>query len=241
VPAIGAVLLAVVTAFASGLGSRLGGSIGSDSPPLVSYSVELLSSKCRGGEFVPHSALPAVLGSASRYDWGVLERQPGAAQANLNPVQVAIQGGSGRTITLTRIEFHVTRAPRPPGAGFSGQCGDAYTGRSLKVDLDMTPARVVDSNATEDAALGSRSANGERLYRPIRFPWTVSLTDPLLLEILAVSTSCDCTWTAEIPWVSGGSRGTIEVDNDGEGFRVVGTEGLPSYAPSPNGWHDYGY
>jgi hypothetical protein len=239
-PALGAGLLALVTAFAGGLGSRLGGSIGSDDPPLVSYSVELLPGKCRGGEFVPRPSLPAVLTPTGRYDWEVLERQPGAAQANINPVQVAVQGGSERTITLTRIEFHVSRHPRPPGAGFSGACGDAFTGRSLEVDLDSKPPRVVDSNAIEGSALGARGANGERLYEPIHFPWTVSLTDPLLLEIRATTTSCDCTWTAEIPWVSGGSRGTIEVDNEGLGYRVVGTDGLRSYRPAPNGWFSEG-
>jgi hypothetical protein len=234
----GAVLLAAVTAFASGLGSKLADSIGSDQP-LLSYSTELLSSKCRGGEFVPRSALEAVIGPGSKYAWENLERQPGAAQANVNPVQVSIQGESARTITLTGIEFHVTRKRRPLGASFSGQCGDAFVGRAMEVDLDASPPRVVDSNATEAAALGARGPKGERPYKPIRFPWTVSLTDPLLLELLATTSSCYCTWSAEIPWVSGGSRGTIDVDNEGEGYTVVGTEGLPIYAPSVDHWQRY--
>jgi hypothetical protein len=203
---------------------------------LISYSVELLEGKCRGGEFVPRSSLPAVLGSTSSYQWKALERQPGATQARVNPVQVAIQGGSGRTITLTRIEFHVTRRQRPPGAVFQGACGDAYIGRSLEVDLDLHPPRVVDSNATLEGALGARETDGQRPYRPIRFPWTVSVNDPLLLEIIAATDSCDCTWRAEIFWVSGSSRGTIAVDNDGAGYRVVGSEGLASFVPSPSGW-----
>jgi hypothetical protein len=235
-PAIGAVLLAAITAFASGLGAKLADSVGSDDPQLLSFSAELLPGKCRGGEFVPRSSLPAVLNSASRYDWEILERQPGAAQANVNPVQVAIQGETGRPVTLTRIEFHVTRHRRSPGGAFIGACGDAFTGRSLEVDLDATPPRIVDSNATEDGVLGARRLNGQRPYRPIRFPWTVSVNDPLLLEILATTTSCDCTWIAAIPWVSGGSQGTIVIDNDGDGYRVVGTNGLPVYGPSANGW-----
>ncbi len=235
-PAIGAVLLAAITAFAGGLGSKLADSIGSDDPQLLSFSVELLPGKCRGGEFVPRSSLPEILHSPSKYRWEILEQQPGAAQANLNPVQIAIQGETGRPVTLTRIDFHVTRHPRPPGGAFSGACGDAFTGRALKVDLDATPPRIVDSNSTEEGVLGARGSNGQRPYRPIRFPWTVSVNDPLLLEILATTDSCDCTWTAEIPWVSGGSRGTILVDNSGHGYRVVGAEGLPSYVPSTNGW-----
>ncbi len=235
-PAIGAVLLAAITAFAGGLGSKLADSVGSDDPQLVSFSVELLPGKCRGGEFVPRSSLAEILNASNQYRWEILEQQPGASQANLNPVQIAIQGETGRPVTLTRIDFHVTRHRRPPGGTFSGQCGDAYTGRALKVDLDATPPRIVDSNSSEEGMLGARATNGQRPYRPIRFPWTVSVNDPLLLEILATTVSCDCTWSAEIPWVSGSSQGTIVIDNDGDGYRVVGTEGLPSYVPTPRGW-----
>jgi glycosyltransferase involved in cell wall biosynthesis len=38
---------------------------------------------------------------------------------------------------------------------------------------------------------------------PITFPWTVSLTDPLLLYVVAIAEFCACKWSAEIPWVSG--------------------------------------
>jgi hypothetical protein len=238
-PAIGAILLAAVTAFASGLGAQVGGSIGSDEPPLVTYSTELLSTRCRGGEFVPQTSLSTVLDSSSSSNWEALEDQPGAAQASFSPVQVAIQGGSGRVITLTRIEFDITRRSRPQGAVFIGACGGPVEGRSLQVDLDRHPPRVVDSNATKEGMLGSRDANGKRLDPPIRFPWSVSVQDPLLLEIIATTASCDCTWTAEIFWVSGGSSGTIAIDNDGEGYRVVGTNGLPSYSPDSLGWRRF--
>jgi hypothetical protein len=234
--AIGAVVLAAVTAFAGGLGSRLADSVGSDNPQYLSFSIELLSTRCRGGEYVPRSSFPSLFSSAGQYRWEILERQPGAAQANLNPVQVAIQGETGRPVTLTRIDFHVSRRPRAPGGLFVEPCGDAFTGRSVEVDLDATPPRIVDSNSTEEGALGARTSGGLRPYRPIRFPWTVSVNDPLLLEILGTTNSCDCTWSAEIPWVSGSSRGSIVIDNEGEGYRVVGTDGLPGYAPSADGW-----
>lgn len=87
--------------------------------------------------------------------------------------------------------------------------------------------------------LGSRGLHGERLYRPVRFPWTVSLTDPLLLDIIATTESCYCEWNAEIPWVSGAERGTIVIDNDGDGYRVSAEAGLDSYVPTVEGWRRY--
>ncbi|HEU4739114.1 MAG TPA: hypothetical protein VFS54_08555 [Solirubrobacterales bacterium] len=233
---IGAVVLAAATAFAGGLGSRLANSVGSDDPQLISYSIELLSTRCRGGEYVPRSSFAAVMNANGQSRWEILEQQPGAAQAHINPVQVAIQGETGRPVTLTRVDFHVSRQPRSPGGLFVEPCGDAFTGRSLEVDLDANPPRIVDSNSTEEGALGARSTDGLRPYRPIRFPWTVSVNDPLLLEILGTTSSCDCTWSAEIPWVSGSSQGTIVIDNNGDGYRVVGTDDLPVYEPSTNGW-----
>jgi hypothetical protein len=236
--ALAAVLLAGATAFASGLGSKLADAVSSSDPPLVSYSAEDLASQCIGGEFVPRRSLPTLEGSPVE-DWALIERQPGAAHLDRGVVQVSVQGESARTITLTGIEVHVTRAARPPGASFSGQCGGPFVGRSLEVDLDADPPRVVDSVADEGGMLGSRGLRGERLYRPVRFPWTVSLTDPLLLDVIATTESCYCRWSAEIPWVSGAETGTIAIDNGGDGYRVTHEGGLADYIPTVDGWRPY--
>lgn len=234
-----AVLLAAATAFAEGLGSKLADTVSSGDSSLVSYSASEISSQCIGGEFVPQQSLSAVLRHGATYNWDLIERQPGAAQVGRDPVQVSVQGESARTITLTGIEFHATRHVRPPGAKFSGQCGGPFVGRALEVDLDTNPPRVVDSVADEQGMLGSRGLHGERLYRPVRFPWTVSLTDPLLLDIIATTESCYCKWSAEIPWVSGSKHGTIVIDNDGDGYKVTGEAGLASYVPTVDGWRRY--
>jgi hypothetical protein len=234
-----AVLLAAATAFAGGLGSRLADTVSSGDSPLVSYSTSELSSQCIGGEFLPREALPAALRQEYPPDWDLIERQPGAAQVGRNAIQVSVQGESARTITLTSIEFHVTRDAHPPGATFSEQCGGPFVGRALEVDLDSNPPRIVDSVADKEGMLGSRGLHGERLYRPVRFPWTVSLTDPLLLDVIATTESCYCKWSAAIPWVSGSKQGTISIDNDGDGYRVTDATGAASYVLSPDGWQRY--
>lgn len=152
---------------------------------------------------------------------------------------MSIQGESSRTVTLTGISFSVKRHRRLAGAIFSGQCGGPFVGKALEVDLDLHPPRIVDSVADQQGMLGSRGLHGERLYRQIRFPWTVSVTDPLLLEVIAKTDSCYCEWSAEIPWVSGAQRGTIQVNSAGDPFSVTVGSGLPAYVPVPSGWQRY--
>lgn len=232
---IGAALLIVVTAFLTRSGERLAelwdGPQDSGQP--VSYSVAPLDEGLcdSGGAFLPDSAARTVLRQTPPTNSSELYRSPGAAFVESATAEVSVQGESQRTITLTGISFDVIKlGKRPLGVTLHGQCGDASVGRSLEVDLDATPPKVIRSNA----------ALGRLETRPIRFPWTVSLTDPLLLYITAKTESCFCEWSAKIPWVSGSKRGTLVVNNEGQGFRLVSSNGLPSYLSAGGQWHRSG-
>jgi hypothetical protein len=133
----------------------------------------------------------------------------------------------------------VRRLTRPSGVILSGQCGGPTVGRTIVVSLDATPPRIVDSSRDPRGILGEVQ-DGQSITRPIRFPWTVSVTDPLLLDITATSRSCYCAWHAEIPWVSGGRRGTLLVDNDAKEYKVAGEAGLRWYIPNSGRWRDAG-
>jgi hypothetical protein len=232
-----AAVLAVLTGFAGGFGTKLADVVSSGNPKLLSHSVEALESRCFGGEFIPQSAVKKVLEEGPG-NWEAVEGQPGAAPITQDIVQVSIQGESARKITLTGIKVHASRHSRPAGASFAEACGGPIEGRALEVDLDADPPRVVDSTATTDGLLGVRGPGGERIFGQIRFPWSVSLTDPLLLYLVARTQSCHCEWSAEIPWVSGGERGAIVID---EGHAVTYSAGLPHYGEYDNRWKLYPY
>lgn len=143
-------------------------------------------------------------------------------------MEVSIQGESQRTITLTGIEFTVKRRPRPAGGiAIHSQCGGAGFGYTIQVDLDTNPPQITNAMF---AMPGKKT-------RPITFPWRVSLSDPLLLYVSTHSHTCDCEWSARIPWVSGSKRGVIVIDDDGHGFPVVDGDGLPIYlGNTEEGW-----
>ncbi|MGN6217565.1 MAG: hypothetical protein ACTHN7_11520 [Solirubrobacterales bacterium] len=234
---IGTILLAAVVAFASGLGTKAAEDVGKEEKPAISYSVATMATDCVAGTFLPVKAAEKVLQQKPPVDWRVIEDQAGAVPVGRDPVEVDIQGESERKVTLTGIAFHVHRLPRPSGTVFYDPCGGPTVGRSLEVNLETRPPRILNSSAEADGMPTTKPY--PRLHmRPIRFPWTVSLTDPLLLEIVADTKRCYCSWSAEIPWVSGAMRGVIHVDDGGKGFTVADGTGLHAFGRFPEGWQE---
>lgn len=234
---VGSLIIALATAFATGIGSRLAHGVGSGSSSLVSSYASEERAGCGPLVFLPEKSVKVALAKPpSEESWPEMQLLPGFAFADTGRVNVSIQGETSRPITLMGIYFHVTRRPRPKGALFSDPCGGPTEGRAIVFDVDHEPPSIVESNVLPHVPLGSAEGDDRPLTKPIRFPWKVSLTDPLLLALIATTKSrCYCTWTAEIPWVSGGHHGTIEIDNGGEGFHVVSSRGLRFYSPGVEG------
>lgn len=221
-----ALLVAMVTAIGTGLGSGVldlfGG--GDEEPDPISYSASEQISECGTALFIPAKQVSRAR-SSPIVDWEAFQKAHGGAVAGGSVVQVSIQGESARTVTLTGIDFMVKRRPRPPGAILSKPCGDSIYGRYVRADLDRQPVAVTGSADDPKAQVDEVSGATLGSYKPITFPWTVSLTDPLLLQIIASTKRCSCTWRAEIPWSSGEQTGEISIDNGGSGYTVVGIEG----------------
>jgi hypothetical protein len=255
----GTVVLAGVTAFVVGLATHASDSLTSspDKPKqtsaqstvlvesaaemsgkLISASASEDGAECVTGLYAPAGIARSIMAAQKPPVMATIQRMRGVALVDRDAVTVSIQGTSARTITLTGITFHVTRS-RPPttGATFSRQCGGPTIGRTLVANLDDDPPRIVDSNALEDVPLG-QVQDGKSATRPIRFPWTVSVTDSLLLHIIATTKRCSCAWTAELPWVSGGAHGTIRVNDHGAPFEVTAVPRVKGYLGMYGRWID---
>lgn len=239
VAAVSALVAALVVAFSETVGAGLGTAfldLFRADPPLVTSSASEQVHECGTALFVSDPKAQELIAAPvpGSLDWPAFRREHGAAVAGSSVVEVSIQGETARKITLTGVRFEVERRSRPAGAVFSNPCGDALTGRSLTVDLDRTPPAVVASTRDPEGIAGVRDS------RPIRFPWTVSVTDPLLLYIVARTGRCDCTWRATIPWRSGSHTGTIAIDNAGRGYTVIGTERVPYFLNGGDeGWTEF--
>lgn len=236
---VGAVVLAGLTAAATGLGQKAVDVLTTGPPGTpISYSVEEEGTECGSVTYLPNAKVKSTLRHGPPTNWHRFQYQEAAAFASNDVVQVAIQGESARTVTLTGIRFKVVRSTRRDGALFSAPCGGGINARGLVVDVERNPPEVVSSSEELEGSIESGGMS-ESSTSPIIFPWTVSLTDPLLLFVVAKANFCDCMWSAEIPWVSGGQRGAIKIDDQGEPFRVVGDEALNGYTIGEDGWRQY--
>jgi hypothetical protein len=232
---IAAVLIAALTAFVSGLAGKAADLVTAGDQTLFSYSVEEQGWECGSSTYLPADKVDVTRQQDPPTDWDAFQHQPEAAYAREDVVQVAIEGESTRKVTLTEVKFSVERQKRMPGATFAAPCGGGLTGRGIFVDVGANPVRTIASSASKEGEVHSGGIAGSPTP-PIRFPWTISLSDPLLLYVVASADSCYCVWTAEIPWVSGSERGVIQIDNGGSGFVVVGEDGLPQYTLGGGGW-----
>jgi len=158
--AVSAAALAAVGAFFNVLGNKAAEGIGHSEGAPISWSVEEMPTECFGGTFLPGAAAREALRHPAPADWQAFEETPGAAPANHDLIQVAVQGESERKVTLTGIRFHVEREDRPDGAVFGNPCGGPLTGRALVVDLDSSPPEIIASSA-EVGAIVSLSREGQ--------------------------------------------------------------------------------
>jgi hypothetical protein len=229
-----ALVVAAFTAIGTGLGSKALHAFDDDEQALVSASARQEIAECGTQLFVEQPRASATLATRPGGSWLSFMQRNRARVAAQSVVTVSIQGESARTVTLTGIRFHVVRRPRPSGAVFANPCGGGVSGRSVLADLDRQPVAIVNSNEDPRGGLDPT----QRPAHPIRFPWTVSVTDPLLLTIVATTKRCACSWRASIDWASGGKTGALAVDDGGRGYAVVGAEGARTYlnGGAERGW-----
>jgi hypothetical protein len=129
---------------------------------------------------------------------------------------LTIQGKSEASVVLRTIRAVVT-ARRPPLKGIDlwRECGGDGAFRGLNVDLDHETPTITDTFYPDDAV-------GEPPHevRPIKFPYTVALSDPETFSVSATTNTCDCDWRLEIDWTSQGHAGTVLVGDNGRPFRT---------------------
>ncbi|MFI6844926.1 helix-turn-helix domain-containing protein [Kitasatospora sp. NBC_00085] len=137
-------------------------------------------------------------------------------------LQLTAQGENAKPVVLSALYVEVVSTrPAPKGNAYTlgSGCGGEITPSAFAVDLDSAAPRPVPVPALEGAVKG-RTSN---------FPYSVSATDPQVLNIDARTTSQDVSWNLVLAWSSGDRHGTLPVNDHGKPFRTVGLKGAPGY------------
>jgi hypothetical protein len=138
-------------------------------------------------------------------------------------VRLTVQGTDENTVVLEDLHVNVVgkEEPLPWNDYVMGvdACGGPVETRHFGVDLDAGQPEVTPEGGQRD------------------FPYQVSETDPEVYYITAGTRAHDVSWYLELEWSSGGERGTVLIDDEGEPFRMSANEGRPAY-DYPMGYND---
>lgn len=197
---------------------------GADSPPSghsddIPFSVAITKREgtCDGDWVIPGSSKPTTWPTETGI-WSDDAQAARGAGASPGEVQIFVQGRSQAEVVLTDLSLQVHER-RPPISGtlLDEACGDMGAFRWLQANLDTNPPSI--ESRYEQEAVPEDASQYE--LTPIKFPYTVSLSDTEVFLISAVTAQCDCTWTAELSWASAGRTGTYVIDDEGKPFRTT--------------------
>ncbi|MEI7029520.1 helix-turn-helix transcriptional regulator [Streptomyces pratensis] len=214
-------------------------------PPSAASSAASRTDPPRGGGAVG-GAPPAV--SISSYNWDepcgqhyLVDRAPNEVDAPPPPqdrrgwaaayggidagnmlLQLTVQGTSRQAVVLNGLHVRVLSrdAPPPWSAYLMGNgCGSGITPQSFAADLD----------AGHPSLAPVPGRQGDSVVAAADFPFKVSSEDVEVFNLDLKAVDHDVTWYLELEWSSGGSTGTLRIDDHGKPFRTSGMEGRPEY------------
>jgi hypothetical protein len=221
----------------SGPAERSGGpgrnlASGGDAAPVapVTWTADSHAAEC-GLEYViarPPRQIPPPPYPQDAATWATSQR---AVHGRSTDVRISVQGRGSAAVVLEALHVRVVNRATP--ASVRGNvystgtgCGAGITPRYFSVNLDA--GRPVAHSMPGD--------NAGTPVPAINFPYRVSLREPEVLVVSALTETCTCDWYLELDWSSQGRTGTVRIDDHGSPFRITSTEGLPHYR-----YNDYSY
>ncbi|MGW8556832.1 hypothetical protein [Streptomyces tubercidicus] len=124
-------------------------------------------------------------------------------------VEVTIEGNKEKVVVLEGLEPNIVKKSKMGDLmGVGDQCGGGFPARFFAADLDA-PKPEFHLSTVDD--------NGEKISKPIDFPFKVSATEPEKF-VLSGKTKSVVEWTATLHWVADGKEGETEISDNGKPF-----------------------
>lgn len=166
------------------------------------------------------SAIPTPHLGAANYasDFGAWLNRIDAVAADSQLISFTIQGTSGAQVALLGMNVRVVKREQPMrGTYLSSHCGGLMVYREVNADLDATPVHL-------NTLFNPLNAIDAPKYevRPIRFPYSVSISDAEAFLVDASTHKGDCVWEIDIYWASQGKKGVYTISQvDQAALRVT--------------------
>ncbi|MBP0449706.1 helix-turn-helix domain-containing protein [Kitasatospora sp. RG8] len=194
-----------------------------DKPPFhVSVLTDNWGSVCGQWFLSPKSprSVPAPPENQQTDSWAAAQNALPGGHLRL---QLTAQGSEAKPVVLQALYVHVVDvkpAPKWNAYMMGSGCGGELTPAAFAVDLDASAPRPVPVPAMEGNVKG----------RTTNFPYTVSATDPQVLNIDAGTVSQDVSWYLDVAWTSGDRQGKLRIgDRQDKPFRTAALKGAPAY------------
>jgi hypothetical protein len=216
---VGATVTVLVTAVAGGVVTWLShddgepGSVASEAPPFA--LVEEITTACP--LFVigrTPDAVPRPPSSPEEQEAWVSDL--GARLASDVKIEVTLTGTTPDAVVLHSLTAVVVRVPSPSG-------GAIYGANCPPPGLAPLRMFLTQLDATEPTVKLHPSRGRD-------FPYKISSTEPEVFRIIVSPGECDCDWTLQLAWTSGGRTGTVTIDDDGKPFLSSSSRGRAGYA-----------
>jgi hypothetical protein len=213
IAAITATLIQVLTGAFTSVGTRVRQLITNDSPIQAAVASDLVSFERQSDlsyvipkrveQLPPAPTYPEEMQQIDEWATSL-----GGVDAYNTDVLVTIQGRTATPVVLTGLRVNIVER-RPPLRGIFVTKPNAgpLDLRYFVVNLDASPPTIVGEDPFGDA--------------PPKFPFQVSQAEPEVFYISASTESCDCTWVAELFWMTNGKTGSTIIDHNGRSFRTT--------------------
>ncbi len=146
--------------------------------------------------------------------------------AHFDPVEIplTLQAKADEAIVVTGIKVRTLSDRKLPTRGVIVEptgCGGGMTKREFDVKFGSVPVSVRPHVSRYKDGATRTSAD---------FPFKISKSDPEQLSLYLFPGDRDVRFSVEVQWVSGGNLGSETLDNDGQGYRVMGPGGIPTFS-----------
>ena len=172
------------------------------------------SSGCE--DFIVEASLLSSLPDDHDFNAKWVYEHGGVTYSIVAPMTLTVQGKGDEAVVLHRLRVtELERFAEPPNSATvlpCGATGGALEARFFKIDLANTPKVTAEP--------GLDVFTGEVVEAPVKFPFTVSASEPEVFYLQLEELACFCTWRLALDWVTGGRSGTTVIDR---GFAKIRT------------------